>query len=494
VLEAEPLSLVHYAGQVFVGLSNGTLNVYRRMLRQVWEIESPLVAVLGPDPVSALLPVNGGLYTATGRKVILMETNTFSILRQFSVTPEDIASQVSMGCLSPLTSGSVSHLAVAGVGLWIAKAYSSNIALYHTESFIHLQDINIASNVSRVLAARDVNSTKRNIFVTALSAAKGLLWVGTNVGIALTIPLPRLEGVPIISGKANISYHAHFGPVRMFLPVVQKVAKTEVVHPCSGVKHQTIHEEASEVDRPTPPPADIKPKLTKQMSEIAISETRHSGLLRQVSSPLLGQKKNISLIRKSSKTLPRGFVIGPGSETSGDSVFGLYGDLMNVEDYDYGSVSLEATNKDSHRSDPELDTIGYRVGTLDRRVTMKSQRPRSLDLSSWSVTSRGSNQTTSSSETGSDRTSSPGVSRAASFKSDKSNQSEAALSRTLTRDTPEESKPKAEKESHKETKDKDQSRTVITLMGGRGYIQWRTSHPAHINNNHAHLVIWDHKI
>ena len=32
--------------------------------------------------------------------------------------------------------------------------------------------------------------------------------MGTNVGIALTIPLPRLEGVPIISGKANISYHA----------------------------------------------------------------------------------------------------------------------------------------------------------------------------------------------------------------------------------------------------------------------------------------------
>ena len=38
--------------------------------RQVWEVESPLVAVLGPDPVSALLPVNGGLYTATGRKVV----------------------------------------------------------------------------------------------------------------------------------------------------------------------------------------------------------------------------------------------------------------------------------------------------------------------------------------------------------------------------------------------------------------------------------------
>ena len=41
------------------------------------------------------------------------------------------------------------------------------------------------------------------------------------------------------------------------------------------------------------------------------------------------------------------------------------------------------------RSDPELDTMSYTVGTLDRRVAMKSTRPRSLDLSTWSVESRG---------------------------------------------------------------------------------------------------------
>ena len=45
-------------------------------------------------------------------------------------------------------------------------------------------------------------------------------------------------------------------------------------------------------------------------------------------------------------------------------------------------------------------------------------------------------------------------------------------------------------------------RTVTTLMGGRGYIQWRaaqlerhkTSHLAQINNSDAYLVIWDHKL
>ena len=92
----------------------------------------------------------------------------------------------------------------------------------------HLQDINIASNVSRVLAARDVSRPQRSIHVTALMASRGLLWVGTNVGIALTVPLPRLEGVPIISGRANISYHAHFGSVTFFLNLQHKVLTTEV--------------------------------------------------------------------------------------------------------------------------------------------------------------------------------------------------------------------------------------------------------------------------
>merc|ERR1719384_1615862 len=134
-----------------------------------------------------------------------------------------------VGSVTSLTGpSSLSCMAVCGVGLWVSLSHSSTVSLYHTESFIHMQDINIASNVSKILAAREVSSNKRAIYVTALSAAKGLLWVGTNVGIALTIPLPRLEGVPIISGKANISYHAHFGPVRMFLTLNTSVSTSSV--------------------------------------------------------------------------------------------------------------------------------------------------------------------------------------------------------------------------------------------------------------------------
>ena len=112
-------------------------------------------------------------------------------------------------------------MAHSGVGLWISMEQASVICLYHTETFRHLQDINIAPNVAGIC-----NSNSNTVTVTSLMTCnKGLLWVGTNVGLVLTIPLPRLEGVPIISGRFNVSYHGHLGPVRFFLPFQQKVDK-----------------------------------------------------------------------------------------------------------------------------------------------------------------------------------------------------------------------------------------------------------------------------
>lgn len=45
-------------------------------------------------------------------------------------------------------------------------------------------------------------------------ACKGLLWIGTSVGCVLTLPLPRLEGVPQIKGRPFVSYQGHVGPVK----------------------------------------------------------------------------------------------------------------------------------------------------------------------------------------------------------------------------------------------------------------------------------------
>ena len=153
---------------------------------------------------------------------------------------------------------------------------------------------------------------------------------------------------------------------------------------------------------------------------------------------------------------------------------------------------------------------------------MKTSRPRSLDMSSWSVESRSSSsQTTSSSEAGSERPS-PNVSRNASFQSN-------GGSSTVSSPPPTSSGPASITSTSTTTSSaaaggaglttltttttqvvrwKDHPnkmeapKTVITIMGGRGYINWRrasvekqrTSALAQINNSDAFLVIWEMKL
>lgn len=48
----------------------------------------------------------------------------------------------------------VSHMAVAGVGIWIAFSSGSTLRLFHTETLEHLQDINIATPVHNTLPGK----------------------------------------------------------------------------------------------------------------------------------------------------------------------------------------------------------------------------------------------------------------------------------------------------------------------------------------------------
>jgi Rho guanine nucleotide exchange factor 10 len=155
------------------------------------------------------------------------------------------------------------------------------------------------------------------------------------------------------------------------------------------------------------------------------------------------------------------------------------------------------------KSELELDTIQSKsneeldfaqstssVGDILEKHDTKLQRPRScesLNLSSWSVASRISSQTTSSSETGSESAYNP--STLSSTTSSSNTPSSTSERRSSARSD--------KKEDHQQ-----QPLTITTLMGGRGYIQWRsthvekhkTSHLAQINNSDAYLVIWDHRL
>ena len=372
-------------------------------------------------------------------------------------------------------------------------------------------------------------------------ACKGLLWVGTNVGISLTIPLPRLEGVPIISGRVNISYHAHFGPIS-FLLALQPKGTGVSYHSPKPQEEEIIEEQGKEVEvinQEEQNDETSKMKLEKQNSDTSVTSSVAAKLKHQLtSSPVVLRRrkhKDVDLMtRRASKTLPRGLGCGGGflststtsSQGSGDTcdVYGLYGELMYVKDYEGEDGALNGGTdpiyESLRRSDPELAAIPGKVSTLDRRLRLKASRPRSLDLSNWSVDSRSSSLYTSS---GSEETlplrngGSRSVSRHGSNVSGTAVQPTSNGSAEISANVVLES-PAAVTTGQVETSSKpvpkgastptDTSRrTVITLMGGRGYVNWRQAccyssdgknkHSMSCpepNSNDAHIVIWEMKL
>lgn len=576
--------ILHYADSVIVALTNGNLLFFKRNLDgSAWMLKEPVVVHLGNDIIPSILPINACIYAACGKSIHVLNCFTGDVQKTFDIQH----GQHGGG------SNQVNLMAHSGIGLWVSLKNSSIICLYHTETFKHLQDMNIAKSVLRVTSSQKESiNNNSSVFVTALMACKGLLWVGTNVGIALTIPLPRLEGVPIMSGGVTISYHAHFGPITFLLPLIpkiyysagqirsnppstklvsQKTIDKEIENATSLSSPKTGNNTTSSSTESTP-----RKKLEKQTSMDCTLTSISAKLRAQLAnSPVMLRRKTISLkddSPRTSKTLPRGLgsagffsqsinsnTSSQGSEQSGCDVYGLYGDLIFVkEDYDHeegqGNL-LDPSYECMRRSDPELAAIPAKVSTLDRRLRMKVSRPRSLDLSNWSVESKSSSLYTSS---GSEESMAVrhgfygrSVSRNssnASHKTELNNITEnsvvndlTTLSDTLT------STPLAIPKFHGHTtttshdivssasqttnilaatlkKKKNAKtvplpevggrRTVISLMGGRGYINWRhvwygsneksnksnssSSSQGTIsrnpNSNDAHIVIWEKKL
>lgn len=505
----------YHCDGVFVALGNGILLIYKRnVIDGSWLLKDPLTVVLGNESVSSLLPINFCLYAACGKKVFVLNGVTAEVQKSFSIQHEHV--------------GNVNLMAHSGIGLWISLKNSSTICLYHTETFKHLQDINIASNVMRVTSGSPtnccLNNARSQVNVTALLACKGLLWVGTNVGISLTIPLPRLEGVPIISGRVNISYHAHFGPISFLLALQPKNYTNTLSKYSSKESKDDIHKDSEVLESST---SETKinqpPKMEKQLSDSSVTAKLKQQL---TSSPVILRRKMCKEndIARLSKTLPRGLGNGgsifstssSSSHGSGDTcdVYGLYGELMYIKDYEGDeNILTDPIYESLRRSDPELAAIPGKVSTLDRRLKMKVSRPRSLDLSNWSVDSRSSSLYTSSGSEESmtvrnnlGRSISRNNSTASKQLDNVCENSVSVIEKEVHQPIVHYNKQSSTKTLQKNVLIENSARrTVITLMGGRGYVNWRqpcctsdkSKHTFSIrepNSNDAHVVIWELKL
>ncbi|XP_054641599.1 rho guanine nucleotide exchange factor 10-like protein isoform X2 [Dunckerocampus dactyliophorus] len=187
------LCLKHSPCFLFAGLRNGTMMVYgRKDGDDLWDLDSCRSVKLGSEPVRTLLVLDDLVWASCGNSVTVVDVASLST-QTFEVHPDPMVS--------------VTHVACAGGGVWMAFSEGSSIRLFHTETLELLQEINISTRSTML------NMGQESMRVTSLLICQGLLWVGTAQGLIITLPVPKLEGIPKITGKGMISLNGHCGPV-----------------------------------------------------------------------------------------------------------------------------------------------------------------------------------------------------------------------------------------------------------------------------------------
>ncbi|CAM9755131.1 unnamed protein product [Lampetra fluviatilis] len=232
-----PAGSLRYAhGRVYAGLRDGTLAVYTRGADAAWAVHATFS--LGSLPVPALLPVGEALWAACGNHIAVRTAGGEAAAPAgFEAHPE--------------AEVHVSQVALAGVGVWVSFSRGTSLRLFHTETLEQLQDVNIATPVNRMAPG---GAAQRPLVVTCLASCPGLLWVGTSLGLIVALPLPRLEGLPKLTGRGMVAYHAHSGAVT-FLAVAMGTCANDAGAETAGTPSATAPP-GFEVHHPpdSPPP------------------------------------------------------------------------------------------------------------------------------------------------------------------------------------------------------------------------------------------------
>ncbi|XP_072607151.1 rho guanine nucleotide exchange factor 10-like protein isoform X3 [Vulpes vulpes] len=204
------LCLRHSPFHLFAGLQDGTLAAYPRTSGGVpWDLESPPVCLtVGPGPIRTLLSLEDAVWASCGPRVTVLDATSLQTQQSFEAHQDEAVS--------------VTHMVKAGSGVWMAFSSGSSIRLFHTETLEHLQEINIATRTTFLLPGQ------KQLCVTSLLICQGLLWVGTDQGVIVLLPVPRLEGIPKITGKGMVSLNGHCGPVA-FLAVATSILAPDIL-------------------------------------------------------------------------------------------------------------------------------------------------------------------------------------------------------------------------------------------------------------------------
>ncbi|GFN92544.1 rho guanine nucleotide exchange factor 10 [Plakobranchus ocellatus] len=194
--------------RLFCAFEGGTMNIFSRITSGGWSITRPTQLSFGSVSIKLHFIHDEDIWLSCGNKLSLVEIDSLAINATHT--------------LSANHESDINQVVKTGVGIWVSFLNSAYIKLYHLETMVNLQEISIGNFVHRIKTEKlwTLSDNTTNLVVTSLAESKGLLWIGTSVGVVLTLPLPRLsDGVPLYRGRPSISLHAHRGPVKFLVPL-----------------------------------------------------------------------------------------------------------------------------------------------------------------------------------------------------------------------------------------------------------------------------------
>lgn len=201
-VQSEVTCIKHFGNFVYVGLVNGIVAVFDVFnVRTTTNFDKPFLIQLSQYKVTCILPINEEVFACSHNRIWRIKET--SVVDSLTVQNDSIL---------PLEEEYYPNLlAHCGNGIWVSLIDSPIVKLYHAETLQHLVDIDIGKSIQRVL------NDLTGITVTSMMTTRGLLWIGTNVGMIATLNLPRLQGVPLVSGSINVALHRFLGPVNIML-------------------------------------------------------------------------------------------------------------------------------------------------------------------------------------------------------------------------------------------------------------------------------------
>ncbi|KAL3116101.1 hypothetical protein niasHT_007401 [Heterodera trifolii] len=230
------LSILHLNGRMFAALANGSVAVFHRNTIGEWSTSGYFVVKLGSvtSSVCHLCTVGGNVWAACRNCVMVLDPTTLKIKHVFTAHPRKDSQVRQMIC--------------CGKGVWLSIRLDSCIRLFHSETFQHLQDVDVEPYISKMLGANQLDSHLR---ITSLSELNRRIWVGTGSGIIVSIPLKERSSATVVADldrgrtpgqvirvhssgdestanstpfcditNAQLSFHGHKDAVRFLLPLI----------------------------------------------------------------------------------------------------------------------------------------------------------------------------------------------------------------------------------------------------------------------------------